>query len=159
MSLESITNGRAEDLMAAINSLPVLATTDEKLLELFRDYIGTAIRQDRCEQGWRDVADMRVCIGMFRPLLTEILKQTEDSCPICHCLWRSASGGQLFPDNRIHCWSFGHFDTPVYKTIEEVTRLQKPPEPRKEEFLVDRSKRTMWPEKGEPPKPGEFKRM
>lgn len=91
-------------------------------------------------------AETHVFVGLFRePFATVLAKAVKSQCPVCHRWWYSSAGQET---NAVHtCWLIGHFDTPVYKTIEEVTRLQKPPEvvkPPPEPKVGSRS--TMWPE-------------
>lgn len=59
-----------------------------------------------------------VCVGMFRPRLEECYPLAKSGfCPACRAmLWTS-----MGPPGCIHDhWLRGHFDTPVYKHVDEI---------------------------------------
>lgn len=117
-------------------------------------------------------AETHIFVGVFRPEINALIKEinaradewyikrlandptvggtSPARCPICD---EPVMADQIRSQKVVvkECWDAGHFDTPVYKTIEEVIRLQRPPEvvkPAPEPRA--RSRSTMWPEIDEP---------
>ncbi len=70
--------------------------------------------------------ETHVFVGMFRPQFHECLKQARDRDPMGWCegeilhLWQRDG-----IEKCRHAWLFGRWDTPVYKTIEEVVRMKE----------------------------------
>lgn len=86
--------------------------------------------------------ETHVFVGMFRPPMSA--DQVEE-CPGCHKHYETSEVEKcevltgMYPDpqisyhyvkryrweRRLKCWLDGHFDEPVYRTIEEVVRMRQ----------------------------------
>lgn len=164
MSLESITNGRAEDLLAAINSLDVIAIADDKLLELLKDYIGTAIRQDRLECSQSDMVRVVRILEYVGPrrLVEDQISRAIHGTKILPVRAAFEDGTVLVAEGvtiEVTATTLGEFPEILKRTepspykpfVSPASAI--PVSERKEESLVDRSKRTMWPENDKPKPP------
>lgn len=67
--------------------------------------------------------ETHVFVGTFRPPMTDIVK-FGDSCAGHYQVFCPMRHFHYDSNGLLECWRRGCFDTPVYKTIEEVVRMQ-----------------------------------
>lgn len=67
--------------------------------------------------------ETHIYIGNFRPTIQDAMRNTR-TCPLCrrHFSWDSSQSDAMTAKQ---CLDAGHFDTPVYKSIEDVLRIRK----------------------------------